>query len=287
MPELPEVHTITSQLNQVLPGKQISGIKILKPKKILIHPADLIGQTIARLRRQAKIIIIDFVKPGLHLIIHLKMTGQLIYQNPQNKRIAGGHPTKDWLSNLPVKSTKVIFSFDDGSRLFFNDQRGFGWLKQVRAKDLSQNLRNFQGVEPLTPNFTPKRLYTITSKTSRSIKNLLHDQTQIAGLGNIYINDALWLAKIHPLTPASKLTKTQTKKLHQAINQVIKEAIQKGGASDNTYINAFGLAGAYQENFKVYRRQGQPCHRHKTTLIKRIKIAGRSGFFCPKCQKPI
>ncbi len=284
MPELPEVETITNQLNQVLSGLRIDGIKILSDKKIKLTPKQIIGLKIKKLYRRAKIIIAEFNNSDLNLLIHLKMTGQLVYLHRQS-RLAGGHPTRDWLAKLPVKATKAIFSFDNKAKLYFNDQRGFGWVKQVKQSELDFHLSNFQGVEPLSSGFTWKELESICQRSSRPIKLLLHDQSKIVGLGNIYINDALWQAKIYPLTPANQLNQFQIKRLRLAIRQVLKQGLSAGGASDNTYINAFGIGGNYQNNFKVYKRQGQECLRNDGGIIERLKVGGRSLFYCPKCQK--
>ena len=284
MPELPEVYTIAKQLNQVLAGKRIKDIKILDGKKIKIKPNQIKGLVIDKVDRVAKVIIMGFKNSNWVVMVHLKMTGQLIYQGKDNQRLAGGHPTKDWVKELPVKSTKVFFEFEDGSRLFFNDQRGFGWIKQIKQKDLDKELQNFSGVEPISNKFTVNYLKQVVKKSKAAIKNLLHDQKKIGGLGNIYINDALWLAKIHPLTPAYRLNDKKIKALYEAIKRVINEGIKAGGASDNTYVNALGLGGSYQDNFKVYKREGKTCQRHKRVKIKRIKMGSRSAFFCPKCQ---
>jgi len=282
MPELPEVETIRRQLNQVIPNQTIKDIKIHDPKRVILNPSQLIGLKVKQLSRRAKVIIITFHQSNIVLLIHLKMTGQLIYVSPETK-ITGGHPTKDWLSDLPVKSTRTVFTLDKG-RLFFNDQRGFGWIRQINTHDLAKHLANYSRVEPLSRTFTAKYLESICRLTGQPIKNLLHNQSKLAGLGNIYINDALWLARIHPLKPANQLTIKQVRRLHRAINRVIKEGLTAGGASDNTYVNAFGLGGSYQESFKVYRQQGKPCSRHKSQTIQRLKIGSRSAFFCPRCQ---
>ena len=285
MPELPEVYTIAQQLNQVLKGKKIRAVRILDKKKIKIKPGQVKkGLVIDKVDRVAKVIIMYFKNSDWVLIIHLKMTGQLIYQGKNKQRLAGGHPTKDWVKELPVKSTRIIFEFDEGSRLFFNDQRRFGWIKQIKQKGLGRELKNFSGVEPISDKFTVDYLKQIVKKSKAAIKNLLHDQKKIGGLGNIYINDALWLAKIHPLTFAHRLNNDEIKALHRAIKEVIREGIKAGGASDNTYVNALGLGGSYQNKFKVYKREGKACRRHKKVKIKRIKIGSRSAFFCPKCQ---
>ena len=284
MPELPEVYTIVYQLNQVLTRKRVKNIKILDRKRVRIKSRQIKGLVVDKVNRVAKVIIVCFKNSDWVVIMHLKMTGQLIYQGEDKQRLAGGHPTKDWVKKLPVKSTKVFFEFEDGSRLFFNDQRGFGWIKQIKQKDLDKELKNFSGVEPISDKFTVDYLKQIVKKSKAAIKNLLHDQKKIGGLGNIYINDALWLAKIHPLTPAFRLNNKEIKALHQAIKKVIDEGIEAGGASDNTYVNVLGLGGSYQDNFKVYKREGKMCWRHKKTKIKRIKIGSRSAFFCPKCQ---
>lgn len=279
MPELPEVETLKRQLAKAVVAKTIKGVKVLRAKSFLGNPQQIIGKKILKVDRRAKILIIKLNR-GIYLAIHLKLTGQLIYETG-SKRTAGGHPTLDWVNQLPSQHTRVIIDFKDSSRLYFNDQRVFGWIKIVTSiEDLVSNL----GMEPLDKEFTLLYLKDIFSRSGRAVKLLLLDQQKIAGIGNIYANDALFLAGIDPRKPAKKLTLKEMGKLRRAIIKVLKDGIKYGGASENTYKHLDGLGGKYQEHFLVYQQDGQKCGQCGS-LIKRIKIGGRGTFFCPKCQK--
>jgi len=200
------------------------------------------------------------------------MTGQLVYQPySSQQRTFLGHPTpKLKHSPLPNKSTRVIFSFSDKSFLFFNDQRKFGWIKIIKKSQLKKSQSNL-GPDILSPHFTYQYFYSQLRSSSRPIKNLLHDQSKFAGIGNIYANDSLFLAKIHPKTPAQNINSRQSRLLYSSIKKIIKEAIKKG---------------FQQYNFRVYQKERELCKRcgHK---IVRLKFSGRSSFYCPYCQKQI
>ncbi len=283
MPELPEVETIRRQLEKVLVGKKIKKLEILNPKNIRIQASEIIGSQISQLRRQAKVLII-FLNNHQAIIFHFKMTGQLIYEE-KNRRIRGGHPTSDWYKKLPVKATKLIIEFDNGGKLYFNDQRGFGWVENIPQDKIKERLENFSPIDPLSPQFTWKYLAKICSSTRRPIKLTIMNQKQLGGVGNIYANDALWLAKIHPLQPSNSLTKEEIKRLHQALIEVINEGLKYNGASINTYIDIEGEKGSYQQHFKVYSRAGQKCLRNDGGVIEVIRVGGRRTFYCPVCQK--
>jgi formamidopyrimidine-DNA glycosylase len=283
MPELPEVETLKNQLSQVLINKTISSIKVLRPKSFQGIPQDLINQTITSINRKAKIIIIKFKTQFPKLLIHLKMTGQLIYISDK-KRIIGGHPTSDWINDLPSSHTRAIIKFTDKTILYFNDMRVFGWLKVINSQNqFNQEFKNYSQIEPLTPQFTIKSFTQILKTSSQTIKLFLLNQSKIAGLGNIYVNDALFDAKINPFKQAKRLSKSEIAKLHQSINKVISAGIKFKGASESTYKHLDGLGGTYQKHFLIYKKEGKPCLQCGS-IIKRIKQNGRSTFFCPKCQ---
>jgi formamidopyrimidine-DNA glycosylase len=282
MPELPEVETVRLFLDQHILGKTISGIEILNPKSFVGNPQLAQNQTIISTSRLGKQLSIH-LKNHLTLLFHLKMTGQVIIGDS-----VFGHPTpKEDKTSLPNKSTRVIFTFSDKTKLFFNDQRKFGWVKLFSPDEL-KDFQKDVGIDALSPDFTDDYFYHQLQKTSRAVKLVLLDQSKFAGIGNIYDNDALFLSHIHPQTPSNKITKKQAKILRQNLIDLMKESLFHGGstAKDNKYIHPDGSVGQHQYYFRVYQRDGQPCLNCQTP-IQRIKISGRGTFFCPVCQKPL
>ena len=274
MPELPEVEVIRLFLYPRLVGKKITRLNILTPKSFIGSPTQIFNSTITRLSRKGKQLSIHFANK-LTLLFHLKMTGQLIVGDYML-----GHPTK----TINPKSTRLIFTFSDQSTLYFNDQRKFGWVKLLTNDELSESQKNL-GVDILSPDFTCHYLYSQLHRSSRPIKTYLLDQSRFAGVGNIYANDAIFLSRIHPLTPSNKITLALSKKLTKNLIEIMKLSIQSGGstAKDNNYVRPDGSRGSNQFYFRVYQKQGQPCLVCGTP-IERLKINGRSAFFCPRCQ---
>ncbi len=284
MPELPEVEVVRLFLQTHLVGKTISKLEIVTPKSFIGNPELVEGQKIISTSRLGKQLSLH-LQYGLILLFHLKMTGQVIYQG-----VSLGHPTP----NLPAKalaevgkSTRLVFTFSDKSKLYFNDQRKFGWVKLLSQTELVEAQKNV-GVDLLSPKFTVKYFYDQLQSTTRPIKSVLLDQSKFAGVGNIYANDALFLSHIHPQISSKKISFTQSKILHQKLIKIIKESISQGGstAKDNKYIHPDGSHGQHQFHFRVYQRENEPCLKCKT-LIKKIKIGGRGTFYCPKCQPPL
>lgn len=265
MPELPEVETIRLGLENNLVGKTFSNLEILSHKSFIGDSKILIGKKIISFSRQGKQIVIHLSNNYL-LVVHLKMTGQLVFSTPN-------------------KYTRLIFTFTDKSKLFFNDLRKFGWIRLIKKEELSDLQKNL-GVDLLDKNFTFKYFSSVLKKSKKPIKTVLLDQTKFAGIGNIYASEALFLAKIYPLKPADKISPLKIKSLYSAILKIIKESIKHGGstARDKGYLKSTGEAGTHQNYFQVYQREGEPCFDCKG-LVKRIKTAGRSTFFCPSCQK--
>ena len=273
MPELPEVETIARQLNAILPGKKI--------KTVTEIDGEFAGKEISGVTRKAKVITVSFGNWDKKLMIHLKMTGQLIYVDDQ-QRVVGGHPTADWVSELPSKHTKVIIEFSDGSKLFFNDLRGFGWMKLVDSIKY-QEYSIKQPPDVVDGEFSQDYFRAVLSKTSRPIKLVLMDQTKMGGIGNIYANDALFWAGVDPRRQAKKLEEKEIDNLYKAIKKVIQLGIKYGGASESDYIDVSGMGGKYQEHFLVYKQNGKKC-RNCTSEIKKIKLGGRGTYYCPVCQ---
>lgn len=323
MPELPEVETIKRGLEQVLPGKEIKRVDVDFTKSMPAVVDDITnyvtGAKVSSIRRRGKVMIID-LSSGYSLLIHLKMTGQLVFDYDQKqtlnskpetlnksefsksknskglefsnsdlgfteaKRFGGGHPTKSMVAELPDKSTRVVFTFDDGSKLYFNDQRKFGWIKLVESENVEkEKFFENMGPEPLGSEFGISNLESRIKKSKRAIKAILLDQSTVAGLGNIYADEALHLAKIHPLRAGQYLSLEEVERLHAAIIKVLQNSIDDGGTSFTSYVKANGGVGDYLQNARVYRREGEACP-ECGAAIEKIKVAQRGTHVCPQCQ---
>lgn len=278
MPELPEVETIKNSLKKSIINKTIADIEILSSKNFIGNQEEIIGKKIIGIKRYGKVLAIK-LSNHRYLNIHLKLTGQLLFSPNLKKAIFSEKIPFTNTNKLPGKTTRIIIKFADGSGIFFNDLRKFGWLK------IADNPEIPKGVDVLSKDFTLKFLTGLTKTTKRPIKILLMDQDKITGIGNIYANDALFLAKIHPLRGSNTLSNNEIKNLYQAILKVIDEGIKDKGSSgaDEAYVLPDGSKGTHQRHFLVYQREGKPCPKCKTK-IKRIKQGGRSSFFCPRCQ---
>lgn len=302
MPELPEVETIRRDLAAAILNRRIAFVDILSPKTASHSAAffkkALVGRKIIEVGRRGKLLIFRLA-PGApmrkkgkldgkrmdYLLIHLKMTGQLIYSDKKN-RIAGGHSlnTPSELAELPNKHTRAVLTMDNGGRLFFNDLRKFGYLKLVSSSELEKLLEQNYGPEPLTPAFTFPAFQKSLSRTNVKIKAALLNQKLIAGLGNIYADEVLWEARINPQRPTKKVTSAELKKLFAAINKIIKLAIKQRGTTFSDYVDSRGRRGNFSKFLKVYGRGGKKCPNCHNPL-KKQKIAGRGTHYCPKCQK--
>lgn len=330
MPELPEVETVKRGLERTVMGKTVQSVDVRVPK---IFPHDrevidssLVGQRIEGVERRGKVLLIH-LSNSFTLAIHLKMTGQLVVkprevpstlplrqagksqepnkiQDPNFKSqprslgtgFIAGHPEKSYEQPLPHKHTHVVITFADGTVLYFNDLRKFGWFRLVPSHRMDQFLADMKhGPEPLSDKFTVDYLHQLAKKRSIPIKTFLLDQSVIAGVGNIYADEALFESRIRPTRKAKSLTRAQIERLHAAIRRVLELGIKHGGTTLNTYRNVEGTAGKMRDYLKVYDREGQRCLREDTppTLkvggvcpgtIKRIKIGQRSSHFCPNCQ---
>lgn len=278
MPELPEVETIRRSLEKNLVGKSVSFVRILEAKQFIGDPKKIEGEKIVRLDRRGKVLSIIFSN-NFVLSIHLKLTGQILLANNKDQAIFRNTIPRADTTQMPGKTTRVTIEFIDASALYFNDLRKFGWMK------LSQNIEEPQSVDVLSTDFTTALLYSKTKNSKKPIKVLLMDQEVIAGLGNIYANDSLWEAKISPLVRANELSEKEVTNLHMAIKKIIDEGIAHKGSSakDEIYILPDSSPGKYQHYFKVYHQHGKPCKRCGTTIV-RVKQAGRSTFYCPRCQ---
>jgi len=286
MPELPEVETVRRGLSQLIIGKEIKSENHDTEKGFPNAPDDvkhfLIGASIIEVRRRAKVLMID-LSTGYSLLIHLKMTGQLVFVG--ETRFGAGHPNDSLVNELPDKSTRVTLSFEDGSKLFFNDQRKFGWMKLLPTIEIP-NISFMQkvGPEPLSSDFMPNDfIQRLARRPKTNIKAALLDQSVVAGIGNIYADESLWGAKIHPKRLVSSLTEDEMKVLYTEMRVVMNLAVEKGGSSNHTYVNAEGKKGSYMDFARVFRREGLACPRCGTT-IEKLRVAGRGTHICPFCQ---
>lgn len=287
MPELPEVEIVKRGLKELIVGKMIQKLDILTDKSFLVSQEDiqqfLIGAQITAVKRRAKLLLID-LSSGYSLAIHLKMTGQLIVDNPAD-RFGAGHPNDSFLGTLPDRSTRVEFWLSENTKLYFNDQRKFGWIKLLPTAEVP-DLPFMQkvGPEPLKKSFTVDDFLERFERRSRSmIKAALLDQSVIAGVGNIYADESLWGAEIHPASLVGLVPLEKMKKLYQEVRFVMNLSIEKGGSTSRNYLNAKGERGSYLSFARVFRREGQSCPRCQQEIIK-IRVAGRGTHICPVCQ---
>ncbi len=288
MPELPEVETVRIGLNRLLPKRQIKAVNFDWPKSFPNAPADVekfvIGAEVVEVKRRAKVLLIELTT-NYSLVIHLKMTGQLVFRSP--KEVFGaGHPNRSLIGELPDKSTRVTLTFKDGSKLYFNDQRKFGWVRLIPTPEV-MNLDFFKkvGPEPLSAEFTWQDMRgRMLRRKNSNIKAVLLDQTVLAGVGNIYADESLWGAKIHPSNLVKDLKDEQLHKLYDELVFVLRLAIEKGGSTDKNYVDAEGKRGSYLDFARVFRRENLACPRCGTT-IEKSRVAGRGTHTCPACQK--
>lgn len=306
MPELPEVETVRRGLHSLIIGRSILSVLYDNPKSFPNNEQDvaqfMIGATVIDVRRRAKVLMID-LSTDYTLVIHLKMTGQLVFIGRQQServktditsasdsdgevRFGAGHPNDSLVSQLPDKSTRVTIEFIDGSHLYFNDQRKFGWMKLIPTIEVPNiDFMKKVGPEPLEADFTAKQFAArFTRRANTSIKAALLDQSVIAGVGNIYADESLWGAKIHPKRLVKTITLSEFEVLYTELRIVMNLAIEKGGSSNHTYINAEGKKGSYMDFARVFRREGLECPRCGTEIMK-LKVAGRGTHICPHCQQ--
>lgn len=286
MPELPEVETIVRDLNKYLPGKVIKSFQLFNKKTINLSLAvwrrQVVGVKITKVWRRGKQIIIDLVGDK-HLVIHLKMTGQLIWCG-KHDLVVGGHPIVGVGEELPNKFTRAVFSLSDGGELYFNDVRKFGYIKLVSAKELDIALTRL-GLEPLAKSFNDKKLkLALANSPKAKIKPALLDQTKVVGIGNIYADESLWRAGILPSRIVASLKDAEWKVLAKAIVGVLKLSITHRGTSFSNYRDAQGSSGNFIKKLKVYGRGGKECLKCGKILHK-SKLGGRGTVWCEHCQR--
>lgn len=287
MPELPEVETVKRGLVRLLIGHRILKVSHNNPKSFPNAPGDveqfLVGSKVIDVRRRAKVLMID-LSSNYTLVIHLKMTGQIVYRGASS--FGAGHPNDSLIGELPDRSTRVEFELDRAAKLFFNDQRKFGWVRLMPTIEVPNiDFMKKVGPEPLEDSFTATEfIQRLERRKNTTIKAAILDQTVVAGIGNIYADESLWGARIHPATRVKDVSVAKLKKLFTEVRFVLNLSIEKGGSTDKNYVNAEGKRGSYIDFARVFRKEGMPCPRHPDVLIQKIKVAGRGTHICPRCQ---
>ena len=281
MPELPEVETVKRRLKEILPGKIIQSIKVLHEKSFRGEESSLEGQEVKDVTRKAKIIRIHLPNEQ-NLLTHLKMTGQLIFTD-NGTRVGGGHPTADWVKDLPSSHTRLVYDFTDGSKLYFNDQRIFGWMRLMSDEEVVTEFAKY-GPDINEDSLTVEYLKDKFKNRRIPIKQAIMMNPIVAGLGNIYACDALNIAQISPFRPAQSLDDCELKSLLKAAKQVIEEGLEYGGTTyDGKYVHVDGMSGSYQDIMRVYGKEGGRCQQCGGEIVKE-KIGGRGTYFCRDCQ---
>jgi formamidopyrimidine-DNA glycosylase len=276
VPELPEVETVRKRLEPKLVGHRLDRVEIFDPR--LTRPfdpggvaAELEGEWVAALERRGKYLVVRF-ETGRVLLIHLRMTGTLL------------HPAGEESDEVSDPHRRAVVRLDDGSDIVYRDVRRFGTWLLVEPDELEPYLGERVGREPLSRSFTAKRLTETLAGRRAPVKAALLDQRTLAGIGNIYADEALWRARIHPLKQAGGLDEAEVKALHRGVRAALQAGIARQGATLSTYRTPDGGRGRMQHEFKVYGREGEPCTRCGTP-IERIRAAGRGTWYCPHCQQ--
>ena len=295
MPELPEVETVKRGLARLLPGKVIKSVIVDENSHKSFPNAEsdietfFYSASVISVRRRAKVLVVS-LSTDYALVIHLKMTGQLVYRAGSLEMngdgdFAAGHPNDSLVGKLPDRSTRVTIMFSDGSHLFFNDQRKFGWIKlmpeiEVETLDFFKKV----GPEPLSNDFTAEEFTArFTRRARTTIKAAILDQSVVAGVGNIYADESLWAARIHPSRLVGSVTTREFTALFESVRAVMNLSIEQGGSTAQHYVQVDGKRGNYLEFANVFRREGHACRRCGTEIVK-LRVAGRGTHVCLHCQ---
>ena len=273
MPELPEVETVRTRLEPAVVGRRLERVEIgdprlTRPEDPLLVAAELVGERIAALERRGKYLVFRF-ESGRGLLVHLRMTGSF------------RHAAGNGLPDDPYR--RAVVRLDDGSDVSYRDVRRFGTWQLLEPDDLEPFLAARLGEEPLDRRFTPRSLAARLAGRRAPVKAALLDQRTLAGMGNIYVDEALWRARIHPLRPARELERDEIKRLHRAVRKSLGAGLARQGATLRDYATPDGARGRMQHEFKVYGRAGEPCDRCGTP-IEKIRAGGRGTWYCPTCQ---
>jgi formamidopyrimidine-DNA glycosylase len=273
MPELPEVETVRRRLDPTVVGRRLERVEILdgrlvRPFEPLEVAMELEGETVERLERRGKYLIFRF-ESGRVLLVHLRMTGSFVHSDGP-------------LPDDPYR--RAVLSLDNGADVGYRDVRRFGTWLLLEPGELDPYLAERLGDEPFSEAFTPRALARRLKGRRAPVKAALLDQRSLAGMGNIYADEALWRARIHPLSPAGELKPAEIKRLHAAVRESLELGIARQGATLSDYRMPNGDSGAMQEEFQAYGREGEPCSRCGTPIAK-MRAAGRGSWFCPRCQR--
>lgn len=301
MPELPEVEVVRRQLESHILNREIESVELLHPKTTRKNPefADfLAGQCFSKIERIGKLLTFSVSKPSTihhqppttYMLAHLKMTGQFIFVDEKQK-VGGGHSLTESDFELPHRHTRVIFHFKDGSTLYFNDMRLFGYLQLVSFAEKEQ-IWNRYGIEPGRDNYTWTNFEKIFLKhppekgepKGVSLKALLLNQKVISGLGNIYVDEACYRSKVLPFRTVDTLKEKEKKALFKHCSDVMMDSIEQGGTTFYSFITADGKKGNFSDHLEVFDRAGQPCFKCGN-VISKIKHASRGTHFCSTCQR--
>lgn len=283
MPELPEVETIRRNINASLAGHELASVDVRLPKLLRDSPlpdlAVLEGCRLMGASRRAKILTVGFSN-ALSLMVHFKLAGQFAIVHPDGTRLVAGHPVPDPIGPYPHKTTHIDFTFDDGTIAYYSDVRQFGWLRLVPTVEVQRTLDAFAfGPEGVGETIDEKRLSAIMGARSIPIKTLLLDQKVLAGLGNIYVDETLHAAKVHPARPAKSLTSKERRGVIAAIPLALESGIKQGGAKI-VHQRAYPIDGFPA----VHAREGEACPVCGTTIVK-VRVGARGTYLCPTCQR--
>ncbi len=283
MPELPEVETVRRIVTSTLVGRIVTSIDLTLPKLLRDSPIStlepLVGQTVLGARRRAKVLSVDF-SGDLSLLIHFKLAGQLAVISPNGDRAYAGHPVPRPLNDYPHKTTHLTVRFDDGTTAYYSDVRQFGWLRLMPTEDVDAVIASF-GFGPegtLADPLDAEQLAARLARRTVPVKATLLDQTVVAGLGNIYVDEALFAATVHPARPSNEVTAEQIGRLTGTIPWALDRGIEQGGAKI-IHNKAYPIDGFPQ----VHARAGEPCPVCGTTIVK-TRVGGRGTYYCPTCQ---
>jgi formamidopyrimidine-DNA glycosylase len=288
MPELPEVETVCRQLEPELEGRRVESLEVLDPRWCRpMPPAELegavSGRTIERLRRRGKYLLLG-LDGGQTLVMHLRMTGNLVLVEGEDKLDPSeGMRLYEGERSTSERHLRARFVLDDGRQVWFTDPRRFGEALLLGDASLDTHFASRLGVEPFSDAFTAEALGEIAAGRTVPLKSFLLDQKGIAGVGNIYADEALFRARLHPLSPAGSMKPGHLEALRDAVVAALEAGIDGGGASIDDYRDGRGEKGRMQDEFLVHTREGEPCPRCDGT-IERIVVSGRSTYFCPACQ---
>lgn len=288
MPELPEVETVRLQLKRKIVGEKITGVEIFHSKSVDHNETfedTLVGKVIQDIERIGKLMIFRFKgEDDLFMLSHLKMTGQFFFIDGVDVMASGHQVPAQQNTDFPQRHTRVAFYFSNSTALYFNDMRLFGYLKLANKSEMLAAKARF-GPEPIAKNFDCDWFYEKLKKRNTPVKAALLDQTFIAGLGNIYVDEALWRAKVRPMRIASKVTKAEAALLCKAAGDVMNESIVVGGTTFQHFVDTGGANGNFTDYLKVFGQQGTACPRKDGGIIEKTRCAGRGTHYCPVCQK--